>query len=133
MYLAAGVMFVGGAVIVAVGPRARDDRLPLRGHAGIRTRATTHSEDTWYPAQRAAAPWMVAAGVFLVAAAVAVVLLRPADEDGLVVAAVGALGAGVSALVAALAASRTAHRILEEGTAPTPGGRDPGVGPGAPG
>ncbi len=113
MYLAALAMVVGGAFVVAVGRRATSGRLPRDGHGGIRTRVTTLSDDTWYPSQRIAGPWIVASGVAIAFGGAIIFVARPDDDTGLTVAASAALIAGVAALVGALLAGRVAHGVVE--------------------
>ncbi len=125
MYLAALAMVVGGAFVIAVGRRATSGRLPRDGHGGVRTRITTLSDDTWYPSQRVAGPWIVASGSAIAFGGSIIFMARPDDDTGLTIAASAALIAGVAALVGALLASRVAHGVVEaeggQGRADRPG------------
>ncbi|GAA4070984.1 MULTISPECIES: SdpI family protein [Actinomadura] len=52
-----------GALVVCVGVLGWLERLPRNGFVGVRTKASMESDRAFRAANRAAAPWMVGAGI----------------------------------------------------------------------
>ncbi|MBO2459455.1 SdpI family protein [Actinomadura violacea] len=94
-----GVMLIAaGTLIVVVGRRTADGRIPRNQFAGIRTKRSMADDASWLTVHRAARPWMTASGAVL-ALAGAVALAVPSELAG-------SLSAGIGAIITALLALR---------------------------
>lgn len=79
--LVAGVILaVAGVAVVALGRLGQRGRLPLQAWAGIRTRSTMRSDESWMAAHRAGGPLIEFAGWSAVALGGVAALLSAADE-----------------------------------------------------
>jgi hypothetical protein len=69
------LIVVGGIAPVATGQLGRTDRLSGNNWAGIRTRTTTRSDETWSSAHRAGGEWITAGGIVMMVTGIAVVFV----------------------------------------------------------
>ena len=65
MTIAGIALVVGGIALVVLGAIARGGKLPRQSVAGLRTKATLASDETWEAAQGAGANWVIGAGAIL--------------------------------------------------------------------
>jgi len=79
--LAAAVMAIGGSFMVAAGRAGERGMLSPNAWVGIRTRATTASNEAWYAAHEAAGRWISIGGWIIAIGGIIVLLLRPGDTD----------------------------------------------------
>jgi len=66
MITTAVVLIVGGVLLAWAGWLGKTDRLALNSWAGIRTKTTMRSEETWKAAHHAGSAWIIAGGIVLV-------------------------------------------------------------------
>lgn len=91
MFLLPVAFLVGGVAIVSVGAKARVGWFSRESLAGIRTKATLASDDTWQAAHKAGAGWVMAGGVFLALGGLLAVVTDAADATILLLTLVAAL------------------------------------------
>jgi uncharacterized membrane protein len=103
LFTAAGVVLLVMAVLGGMG------RLPRNGFAGIRTRKTMASDETWNVGHRAAAGYTAAAGTASIGGGI--VALFVADSDAAIVAL--AIGTAVITVTLVLLATRKAHEVID--------------------
>jgi SdpI/YfhL protein family len=87
--ISVGVLIVlTGLLMIWLSVRMQRGRLSRNSIAGVRTRSTMRSEDAFRIANKAAAPFTAAGGVFFMAGGVATAILRPATAGPALLAAV---------------------------------------------
>lgn len=107
MALPAVTLIVGGAAVAGVGLLGLRGRLPRNSVAGVRTRATMHSDEAFEVANRVAGPLIILGGVVAALTGLAaLVLAEPVDVVGVLV------GTGLTAAVVVVGGVR-GHRAAQ--------------------
>lgn len=75
MTLTALLLIVGGALLAWAGWLGMTGRLALNSWAGIRTKTTMRSQETWEAAHHAGSAWIIAGGIVLVITGVAMMVV----------------------------------------------------------
>jgi uncharacterized membrane protein len=65
MIVTAVLLIIGGGLLVWAGWLGMTDRLALNSWAGIRTKTTMRSQETWEAAHHAGSAWIIAGGIVL--------------------------------------------------------------------
>lgn len=110
MVVVAGVLMVGGLVLVLVGWRGRNDHLTLNRWIGIRTATTMQSDATWEAAQRAGGMWIITGGIVMIVTGVAMLFVDD-DDAAATVALVGTFVMLSAVLAGGWLGQRAAKRV----------------------
>jgi fermentation-respiration switch protein FrsA (DUF1100 family) len=96
--VAAVLMAIGGSLVVAAGRAGERGMLSPNAWVGIRTPATTASNEAWYAAHEAAGRWISIGGWIIAIGGIIVLLWRPDDADAARIALLAAGLGGAAAL-----------------------------------
>ena len=107
--IASAVFIAAGVVLLVMAALGAWGKLPRNGFAGIRTRKTMASADTWNVGHRAAAGYTAAAGMASIGGGI--VALFVADSGAAIV--VLGLGTAVITVTLVLLATRKAHEAID--------------------
>lgn len=112
MIVAAIALVIGGLVVAWVGRLGLQDRLPRQHWAGMRTRTTLATDDSWVAAHRASGRATVTGGVVMALGGIAAILSN-SDEETAAGILMGALAvAGVAIVVGVVRGQRAAREVL---------------------
>lgn len=112
--LTALVLVVGNSLVALQIWLATRGTLPVGGFAGLRTPATTRSQDAWEAGHRAALPWSLVVNGIAVLAAALTLVVREAPVQYLAVIGVAILASVVGTVGAGIRAHRAAKRTLRD-------------------
>ena len=113
MIVAAIALVIGGLVVAGAGRLGLKDRLPRQHWAGMRTKTTLATDDTWVAAHRASGRATVTGGVVMVLGGISATVSNP-DEETAAGILMGTLAvAGVAITVGAVRGQRAARDALE--------------------
>lgn len=128
IWILGAVLAVAGLVVVVVGRRQEAGTLRRNWIAGLRTHETMRSDAAWYAAHDATWRQVTAAGLVLLATAVAVMVVRPSDDATLAAIVLGGAAITLTLVVAAgIRGHRIAARVNRAESDDTPPGDHPRV------
>lgn len=109
-------LFGAGVALVVVGRKQKAGTLRRNWLVGLRTWETMRSDVAWHAAHGATAGLVTAAGVVLIAAGTAVLVLQPTDEGTIAAMVLGAAAVTLGlVLTAGVRGHRTAAHINQGG------------------
>jgi len=110
--LVVGLSFIAaGLILLLVGKLANDGRLKRNQLAGIRTRGTTESNETWLAAHQAAWPSLFWAGVASVVVGLSLAVFEPSDGDSFALMGIGVVSMIALVVSATKKATRAAAKV----------------------
>ena len=105
---------VGGLLILLVGKLANEGRLKRNHLAGIRTRGTMASDDTWLAAHQAAWPSLFWAGMAGIVVGLSLAILQPGGPDSVALIGIGLFSVVAMVVSGARKAMRAAAKLAPD-------------------
>jgi len=104
------LLIIGGGLLAWAGWLGVNDRLALNSWAGIRTKTTMRSEETWKAAHHAGSAWIIAGGIVLVITGGTMMIVND-DTAAAYVSLVGAIVLAVLVIIGGWMGQQAAKKI----------------------